>query len=37
MSVGQAYLLIMGVLVLFALLGGLYIMWTARERQKKAN
>jgi len=37
MSVGQAYLLAMGIIILFALLGGFYIMWDARGRQKKES
>ncbi len=35
MSVGQAYLLAMGIVILFALAGGLFIMWNARERAKE--
>jgi hypothetical protein len=37
MSVEQAYLLAMGIVVLFAIVGGLYIMWTAREEKQKKS
>lgn len=37
MSVEQAYLLAMGIVILFALAGGLFIMWNARGRQKKES
>jgi hypothetical protein len=37
MSVGQAYLLAMGIVILFAILGGLFIMWNARGKQKKES
>ncbi|MDZ7359602.1 MAG: hypothetical protein ONB46_02590 [candidate division KSB1 bacterium] len=37
MSVGQTYLLVMGIVILFALLGGFYIMWNAREEKQKKS
>ncbi len=35
MSAGQTYLLIMGILVLFAIAGGLFIIWNAKEKAKE--
>ncbi len=37
MSVEQAYLLAMGIVILFALAGGLFIIWNAREKPKKES
>jgi len=37
MSAGQTYLLIMGILILFAIAGGLFIMWNAKEEKQKKN
>lgn len=35
MSAEQAYLLVMGILVFFALASGLFLMWNARGRAKE--
>jgi len=37
MSVEQAYLLAMGIIIFFALASGLFLMWNARGRQKKES
>jgi hypothetical protein len=35
MSIEQAYLLVMGIVILFAVAGGLFIMWNARGKAKE--
>jgi len=35
MSVGETYLLALGIIIIFALAGGFFIMWNARDRAKQ--
>lgn len=37
MTVGQTYLLAMGMIILFAIVGTLFIMWATQEKQKAEN